>query len=149
MKTHRDFSDKASWQAWKAEEIARRMIRPKYPTRVETVFVQGPERVIEVERIVEVPAKDGLEDVLARMEAARENLAEADQAASDGPPPGFEDLARETEAWSETAEGLLDELVKMRNQMMGGWLPDESRDRMARLERLFAAKKPPKFERAG
>lgn len=121
------------------------------------------ERVVEVERIVEVEKivhvqPDPLQDVLRRAEEARANIQatqepEPEPIKPDGPPAGFEDLAREDEAWSETEQKLLIELCTLRSRVVSnGVLPpleEGEGARLNRLERLFRSKGSPAFEQAG
>lgn len=105
---------------------------------------------------------DPLAVALARAEVARLNIQEAQpepveaepaEAAPEGPPAGFEDLARENEPWGETELKLLEELRVLRSRVVSGGalepLAEGEGPRLNRLERLFRNKGRPAFEQAG
>lgn len=158
-KTLSDFNgDMPAYQAWKKEFLAWRS-RPR-PKQIE--YVPGPERVVvrTVEKRVEVPVEVDRQETLDRLTRAEADLQRAENVLAkaqqvppepvvkDAPPEGFEDLRREDEPWSETADKLAAELVELRNKMMLNVIDEEQRARMDRLERLFRPHRP-KFEQAG
>ena len=88
----------------------------------------------EPEPVAEAPV-DGLQDVLARMETARENLAatKADDV-PDEPPASIADLFTPDRPYAEQAKALWDKYNELTSKVMLGVATDEERAKQSRLQ---------------